>query len=410
MGCCGDAGLNQISPLDVPVENGQLGAPLDVSGLVADKTIELSGTYSGSYVVYGSHDGALWAPILVFDSGASSQQLRLSTSLVLQFIAVKKLATTTSDVAMSVSAKAACNCDRDDSAGANFFLALATIPAGAQVGPQAAIDLWALVASTGFDPDISVICGGGSFEGLIGIEGSLDGVHFVPLGEDVSSEGARKSRGVGVQQAARETSGFNIAIKQRVPGTLFALPELSPLVIPDVVRYLRASLRLGAVSRDVTLTLGGKQNCDCLPPPFPPVGEDVFTIAEYGDYYAPQTFDGSAATTFILGQWGYDFIQTLGHGVDLFAGVEAKTNGGGTAKFGVFILPDGDVNIADLFGIIAPFITINVANVASFHGYDATATGAVPFGASQVMLAAQPQNAGTIVTWRSAVIDGKNAP
>lgn len=128
------------------------------------------------------------------------------------------------------------------------------------------------------------------------------------------------------------------------------------------------------------------------------------SISQYGSYNTPQSFDGSAATTFILGQWWYDFDRLTGLAIPAFAAVEAKSNGGGTAKFGIFLLPDGDVNIADLFSILIPDFTVAVANVNAFHKYSVLIDITRPLGKKQVLLAAQPQNAGTIISWRSILM------
>ena len=118
--------------------------------------------------------------------------------------------------------------------GSNNFIAFATIPAGAQVGEQPAVDLWSLVPTTGLDPGFNIICVG-EFTGTIAIEGSLDGVQFNPLGFFTLGNG----------QA----------------GSSF---ELSPIVVDDVVRYIRARVMPGTyIQEAVFLTAGGAQNCDC---------------------------------------------------------------------------------------------------------------------------------------------------
>lgn len=118
--------------------------------------------------------------------------------------------------------------------GSNNFIAFATIPAGAQVGEQPAVDLWTLVPATGLDPGFNLICVG-EFIGTIAIEGSLDGVQFNPLGFFTLGNG----------QA----------------GNSF---ELSPVVVNDVVRYVRARVMPGTyIQEAVFLTAGGSQNCDC---------------------------------------------------------------------------------------------------------------------------------------------------
>lgn len=117
--------------------------------------------------------------------------------------------------------------------GANNFIALATIPAGSATGPLPAVDLFTLVPPSGIEGGFTVICDG-EFEGTIAIEGSLDGVNFNPLGEFT----------LGKRSGNQPL-------------------EPSPIVSPDVVRFLRPRIVIGNILADVFLTLGGTQNCAC---------------------------------------------------------------------------------------------------------------------------------------------------
>lgn len=67
---CG--GLNQILTIPVPALNGE-GLPLDVSGLVAEKTFYFSGNFEGEYVILGSHDDLRFVPLLKI-TGQRGQQ------------------------------------------------------------------------------------------------------------------------------------------------------------------------------------------------------------------------------------------------------------------------------------------------------------------------------------------------
>lgn len=122
--------------------------------------------------------------------------------------------------------------------GANNFIAFAPIPVGTAVGPQAAVDLWTLVPSTGLNKDFTVICSG-EFIGTISIEGSLNGVDYSPVG------------GFSLGQRANE----------QIQDGQF---DLAPINVLNVVRYLRVRVGLGTVIRTpVYVTIGGGQNCDC---------------------------------------------------------------------------------------------------------------------------------------------------
>lgn len=242
MCCCG---LNQIASLTVPTSISSDGAPLDVSGLVADKTVELCGKYNGTYTIMGSHDGNLYVPLLTFDSGSGAQTVKQAVSAVMKFMKVRRNATNNdpSVVTVNIAARAAENCAKSGSAGANQFIALASLGAGLGQGPQPAIDLWTLVAATGLD-EFNVACGG-DFSGTLAFEGSLDGVNFSPVGEDASGA---------------SVGGFTLGTKTN---TLGVTPAMPPLLVNEIVRFVRIN-NLGAVVRGpVSVTIGGKQNCDC---------------------------------------------------------------------------------------------------------------------------------------------------
>lgn len=239
------AGLNQISTLDVPNLDGSFGAALDVSSFAADKSIELfaSSPYIGAYVLYGSHDGTLYVPLLTFDSGAGKQQFKEKLGLVVRFVKVKKRSQSNPVVNMLVGGQGACNCAGSGSAGANQFIALASLNSGTS-GPRPSIDLFTLVSANGLEEGFNVMCGGG-FTGTIGVEGSLDGTHFAPCGTDLDGN---------------PVNGFVVSSK----GAGSPQTELSPIVVPNVVRYLRANVA-ATINDPVSMTIGGQQNCDCQP-------------------------------------------------------------------------------------------------------------------------------------------------
>lgn len=240
MCCCG---LNQINPLSVTSSISGDGAALDVSGLVADKTVELCGAYVGTYSIMGSHDGSLYVPLATFDSGSGAQSVKQAVSAVMKFMKVRRNATNTRDVTVNVAARAASNCAKSGSAGANQFITLATLGVGLAQGPQPAIDLWTLVAATGLD-DFNVACGG-DFTGTLAFEGSLDGVNFAPVGQDA---------------AGNLVGGFTLGQKRN---SLNVAPTMPPLLVNEIVRYVRIN-NLGAKVRSpVSVTIGGKQNCAC---------------------------------------------------------------------------------------------------------------------------------------------------
>lgn len=124
--------------------------------------------------------------------------------------------------------------------GANNFVAFATVPAGAQVGAQASVDLWTLVPATGLDPGFNLMCSG-EFVGTIAVEGSLDGTQFNPVAS-FTLGGAQQAPGVGATEPV----------------------ALQPVVVDEVVRYLRLRVMPGTVvTSAVFVTAGGAANCDC---------------------------------------------------------------------------------------------------------------------------------------------------
>lgn len=102
---CG--GLNIFDNVPVPVGNGD-GAPIDVSGMIAAKTIYLSGTYSGRYVILGTHDNIRYVPILSFDGGEGPQTIRRDIEFTLKSIKVRRQADKT--VVINVASQATCPC------------------------------------------------------------------------------------------------------------------------------------------------------------------------------------------------------------------------------------------------------------------------------------------------------------
>lgn len=119
--------------------------------------------------------------------------------------------------------------------GANQFLTLDTIPAGAE-GARPSIDTWTLVPNTGLDPDLTFIAQG-NFIGTIAIEGSPDDQQWSVLTQ----------LDAGLDADANPGPRLNFAIQY---------------VERANVRYLRATIR-GRVIDSVIITVAGEQNCTC---------------------------------------------------------------------------------------------------------------------------------------------------
>jgi hypothetical protein len=105
-----EGGLNTIVPLPVPGVDKSEGPAVDVSTLVAEKSVEISGIYVGLYVVLGSHDGINYVPVLSFGSGIGVQSFKQSMSFVLRFMKVRRRARNESTVVMNIGSKLTCPC------------------------------------------------------------------------------------------------------------------------------------------------------------------------------------------------------------------------------------------------------------------------------------------------------------
>lgn len=86
------------------------GPATDVSGLVGSKSVEISGTYDGSYIIMGSHDGTHPVPLLSFNSGSGAQAFKQTIDLVMRFMFVRRRATNLTTVTVNVGSRATCAC------------------------------------------------------------------------------------------------------------------------------------------------------------------------------------------------------------------------------------------------------------------------------------------------------------
>jgi hypothetical protein len=203
----------------IPVPLSGLGAAVDVSSMVGPKTVILTGTFRGAYVLYGSHDGARFAPLFQFDAGGV-EGLRRTLDLALAWVAIKSLAEDASGVTASISGESV--------PGDLTFTVLGTLQPGAG-GPQPAVDL----GTSDYQSGLNFIAAGG-LQGKLVVEGSSDGVRWNPIG-----------------QYSVDPSG---------PGLLSTpTPEFAPLATEDLVRYARLNV-LGTVVSTVVVTAGGSKS------------------------------------------------------------------------------------------------------------------------------------------------------
>ena len=214
-----------IAAINIPVPVSGDGPAVDISNLVGQKTVELTGDFVGQFVLLAGHVAGTLVPVVQFDAG-SPEGVQQTLDEAYQFVAVRKRANTTvgSTITMNVSAVTA--------PGQNFFASLAVINPGPVVPPQPIIDTAALFPPTGLETAINIICVG-DFEGPIVVEGSIDGTDFSPIGQFMGYP--RGQTLLGVQPPL----------------------EFAPLATDDKTRYLR--INVGAnIKGTTTLTIGGQ--------------------------------------------------------------------------------------------------------------------------------------------------------
>jgi len=355
----------------VPPADKTDGAAVNVSGLQGVKTFEISGSYSGTYSILGSHDGNLYFPVAFFNSGGSSQTVRKTLEVVANFLKVHREAPQSGLVTVNIAARATTACASSTQGGLNNFFTLATLPPGAN-GPQPALDLFALVAATGMD--VSNVACGGSFTGQISVEGSLDGVNFSPLGGFLSSQA---QRGSGPGQSM-----------------------FDPIVVGQVIRYIRANvLPSTVISTPTSLTMGGPQNCTC-----PGGGGGCAPVGLHTDGTSGSfTLTGASVTPIILGTAPYNFSCTGDAHVQLAGTVDSQSAGGA----GTFVFPDYGIFIvtvvppaASLFSIILPDVQMVTSRPHDglFHTFTNNNTEVNPAGPRTIVFAVAPDSTGTDIT------------
>ena len=210
-----------ISIVNVPVPTSGDGPIVSVADLVGEKTVELSGTFRGKYLILGTQNGAMFVPVALFDSDGK-EDLKQTLPLAMLAVKVRSLADEAVGVAVNVSGVL--------SVGANKFATVASVAPGVS-GAQPVVDLFAVFAPDEIEQDIGFMCSGG-FRGVVRVLGSLDGVEFNPIGM------------------------FTADLQ---PSSLVSLPPMltfSPMPTRDLVRYVKVVVD-GDVSNTVTVTVGG---------------------------------------------------------------------------------------------------------------------------------------------------------
>lgn len=206
------------SILSIPVPSFGDGPIVDVSSLVGEKTVSVTGSFRGQYVLLGSHDKVHFIPLLAFDAGGGDG-IKLTTRGAVAWVRLRSLALDPSNVRASISGLAI--------PGSNSFGAFPVLGPGAY-GPQPSIDL----GLSDFQEGLNFISNGGVV-GSVVVEGSLDNRSFTPIGS-FSAEPISAS-------------------------LLAAAPlELAPVSTSDRIRYVRLDVQ-GVILSPFTVTIGGSQ-------------------------------------------------------------------------------------------------------------------------------------------------------
>ena len=204
--------------INIPVPSSGDGVAVNVSTLVGEKTVTLSGTFRGQYVLLGSHDGSHFDPILSFDAGGV-EGIKQTFSGALQWVRIRSQVMGASGVVVNISGLSI--------PGDNAFGIFPVLMPGAS-GPQASSDL----GLVNYQGDVNFMAQGG-VRGSVVVEGSLDNQEFNPIGA-FSAEPASSSL-LGAQSF-----------------------EFSPLATGDRIRYVRLNVK-GTILSPFVVTMGGSQ-------------------------------------------------------------------------------------------------------------------------------------------------------
>ena len=206
--------------VQVPVPATGTGAAADVSHLVGPKTVQLSGTFEGSYDLLATQDGSSYDPVLKLDTG-KPEGLKQTVSGAFSAFRLRNVnATPLTAISCEVTAQSA--------PGENHFATVASLGAGF-TGLTPIVDTWSLFPPTGVEVEICYLCRGG-FRGPVVVLGSMDGAAFNPIGT------------------------FRIdALPDNAPAVL----DLGPLPTQDNVRYLRLDV-VGITTAPLVVTVGGR--------------------------------------------------------------------------------------------------------------------------------------------------------
>jgi hypothetical protein len=105
MSCC--AGQNAYIPVAIPLVNGD-GPITSVAALAAKKTIYLTGTFTGDYVVLGSHDGTNFVPVAKFNGRGNPQSVKSDVDATLSSVRIRREADAPASI--TIASQLTCTC------------------------------------------------------------------------------------------------------------------------------------------------------------------------------------------------------------------------------------------------------------------------------------------------------------
>jgi hypothetical protein len=210
-----------ISTVNVVVPGSGDGPIADISTLVGSKTVELTGRFSGRYVLLGSHNGFTFTPILEFEAGGE-ESIKQTLDMALSFVRLRAEAGNPVGVTLNISGV---------TSGTNRFTTLGTYLPGTS-GMQPIIDLQGMFPPTSVELDLNFICLGG-FEGILVVRGSMDGLHFTPM--------------------ASFRADPQPIYQSGAPAPIL---DFSPVRTKDLIRFIQLDLQ-GIVSATTVISFGG---------------------------------------------------------------------------------------------------------------------------------------------------------
>jgi hypothetical protein len=304
-----------IATVSLVVPGGGDGPQASIANLVGQKTVILTGNFSGQYILLAGHEANDLVPVLQFDSGGL-EGIKQTLDDAFQFAAVRTRANTVPGGVVTMVVTGVTKPTE------NHFAPLATVAPGAS-GAQPVVDTYALFPPTGLEQGINVICAG-DFEGNIIVNGSNDNVNFNPIGQFQAGPRGRTLLGNSVNL------------------------EFGPLTTLDKVRYVQIVVA-ARVMGTTRLTIGGQ---------IPSAGGSVSGSSIEADDSTGRATTLNAAGEEILYEEPVDFDGIL-PGTPLAATLAAviNVNAASTGTFRLYIGAAAPGNTAG--GTVVALITTN---------------------------------------------------